>query len=56
MDIKIIAQLRELEIGKNPGKKIVMRHSFNLYEPKSPIGSYIYYARRQLSVLISLGS
>ena len=25
MAIKVIAQLRELKIGKNPGKKFVMR-------------------------------
>ena len=31
MAIKVIAQLRELKIGKNPGKKFVMRP--DLYIP-----------------------
>ena len=31
MAIKVIAQLREVKIGKNPGKKFVMRP--NLYVP-----------------------
>ena len=31
MAIKVIAQLREVKIGKNPGKKFVMRH--DLYVP-----------------------
>ena len=36
MAIKVIAQLREVKIGKNPGKKFVMRHlgdGRSLYPP-----------------------
>ena len=46
MAIKVIAQIREVKLGKNPGKKFVMRP--DLYIPISPARSWYHALRRSL--------
>ena len=51
MAIKVIAQLREVKLGKNPGKKFVMRP--DLYVP---IKEKKVFRRSEISSLTYMGS
>ena len=46
MAIKVIAQLREVKLGKNPGKKFVMRPENENSRSSSDGRGFLFYSKR----------
>ena len=54
MAIKVIAQLREVKLGKNPGKKFVMRPDLYSAPTSTPLSRRRRCSKRQVPTAVSL--